>query len=208
MKKLLLLLAGALAVLAAIDVAYRFAAFNTMPARLGGCAVLVLGYPTEDDGALSPLQRVRVESGVTAYRGRQCKRIVFSGGAVSNQYIEAESMANFARALGVPDHDIVIEAQARNTWENVGCSLPYLQSYDSILIASEILHAKRAKRYLCRQQPSLCTQAEPIGNALPRGFRWKVSAAMHELGAWIRDLLLYEGGAVDNAPACPSGPRR
>jgi hypothetical protein len=131
---------------------------------------------------------------------------LFSGGAVSNSYIEAEAMAGFARRLGVSGREIIVENRARNTWENIGCSLLILKNFSSIVIVSEILHAKRAQRYLCRQKPFLCGHVEIIGNHLPWSLGWwKVTAAAHELGAWFRDLFLYEGNATDNAPDCPTG---
>lgn len=171
--------------------------------KSGNCAVLVLGYPSENDGSLSPVQRVRVEAGVKAYRARNCQKLVLSGGAVANQYIEAERMASFAQELDVAKDHIVVEGRARNTWENIGCSLPYLKSAAAITIASDRLHAKRAKRYLCRQQPFLCAQVDIMGTQLPwRLIGWKVLAALHEFAAGARDLLFYTGDA-DYPDPCP-----
>jgi len=205
-KYIYLILAAALAVFTAVEIANRLAAFDTASLPLtDNCAVLVPGYPSNDAGTLSPVQRIRVETGITAYRTRHCKKIVFSGGAVANPYIEAKTMASFATTLGVPDRDIIIEGFSRNTWENIGCSLPFLKNYDSILITSDILHAKRAKRYLCRQQPSLCGRAQPIGNVLPwRLVWWKIPAAMHEFAAWLRDWLLYRDEEANKIPSCPA----
>lgn len=169
----------------------------------GNCAVLVLGYPAEDDGSLSPMQRVRVEAGVKAYRARHCQKLVLSGGAVANQYLEAEPMASFAQELGVAKDHIVVEGSARNTWENIGCSLPYLKNVASITIASDRLHAKRAKRYLCRQQPFLCEQVDIMATQLPWSLiGWKVLAVLHEFAAGTRDLIFYTGDA-DYPALCP-----
>jgi vancomycin permeability regulator SanA len=159
----------------------------------GNCVVLVLGYPTEDDGSLSSVQRVRVEAGVMAYRARNCQKLVLSGGAVANQYIEAERMASFAQELGVAKDHIVVEGRSRNTWENIGCSLSYLQKADSITIVSDSLHAKRAKRYLCKQQPFLCGQVDILGSQLYwKIIGWKVLAVLYEFAAGARDLLFYK----------------
>lgn len=207
-KCILFIVTAVVAVFAAIEIAIRLAALDvTTLSKTGNCAVLVPGYPSADDGTLSPVQQVRVEAGVTVYRARSCKKIVFSGGAVANAFIEAETMASFANTLGVPDQNIIIEGRSRNTWENIGCSLPYLKNYGSILITSDILHALRAKRYLCRQQPSLCGQVEPIGNVLPwRLVWWKVPAVAHEFAAWLRDLLLYRDEAANKIPSCLAQP--
>jgi uncharacterized SAM-binding protein YcdF (DUF218 family) len=205
MKNLsILFLVGATAILIAIEVAYRLAEVDTVGNnKLDRCIVLVLGYPTNDDGSLHPLQQMRVETGVSAYRKLECQSLMFSGGAVSSPYIEAETMAAFARQLGVPSRDIIVENRARNTWENIGCSLPYLKNYGSIVIASDILHAKRARRYLCRQKSTLCNHIEIIGNNPSWSLVWwNLPAAAHEIGAWFRDLLLYESGVTNKAPDC------
>lgn len=205
-KCIFLILVAALAIFAVVEIANRLAASDTVSLTLAdNCAVLVPGYPANDDGTLSPVQRIRVETGISVYRTRHCKKIVFSGGAVANPYIEAKAMASFAITLGIPDRDIIIEGHSRNTWENIGCSLPYLKNYSSILITSDILHAKRAKRYLCRQQPSLCGQVQPIGNILPwRLAWWKIPATMHEFAAWLRDWLFYRDEAANKIASCPS----
>lgn len=159
----------------------------------GNCAVLVLGYPTQDDGSFHPIQRLRVEAGVATYQTNHCTRIVLSGGAVANNYVEAKSMAEIARTLGVPDHDIVIEDHARTTWENIQYSLPSLEQYDRIFIASDSLHVHRGKRYICRQTPSLCPKIFVTGYNPPiELFWWKIPSAVHELYSWIRDLIIYE----------------
>ena len=198
---------GVITILIAIEIADRLTDLDSVGNhKMDRCVVLVLGYPSNDDGSRHPLQQLRVESGVSAYRKLECQNLIFSGGAVSNAYVEAEAMAGFARRLGVSDRNIIVENRARNTWENIGCSLPILKNFSSIVIVSEILHAKRAQRYLCRQQPFLCGHVEIIGHHLPWSFGWwKVTAAAHEFGAWFRDSLLYEGSATGNAPDCPTG---
>lgn len=160
---------------------------------LGSCAVLIPGYPSNSDGSHHPVQRLRVEAGYLAYQANRCSRIVVSGGAVKNAHVEAESMAEIAYALGVPERNLIIEARARTTWENIACSQPYLQGYDRILVVSDSLHVHCAKRYACRQDKSLCSRIMAIGSYPPLALLWwKLPAAAHELGAWIRDLTLYE----------------
>jgi vancomycin permeability regulator SanA len=149
----------------------------------------VLGYPARSDGEPHPVQRERVGAGVLAYRRHGCERIVLSGGAVHNGHVEADAMARIARELGVPGEALVLERSARNTFENVALGAPLLAGYDTLYIASEPLHGRRARRYLCRQSPALCPRA-----ALAAAYRpfdriwWKLPAALYELRAWLRDL--------------------
>jgi vancomycin permeability regulator SanA len=152
----------------------------------------VLGYPTREDGEPHPVQRERVAAGVDAYRRHGCGRIVLSGGAVHNAHVEADAMARVARELGAPAEVLVLEPAARNTFENVALAAPLLAGYDTIYIASDPLHARRARRYLCRQTPALCPRA-----ALAPAYRpfartpWKLGAALYELRAWLRDLAAH-----------------
>jgi uncharacterized SAM-binding protein YcdF (DUF218 family) len=168
------------------------------------CAVLVLGYPTQADGTVSPVERFRVEAGIQVYREHQCSKLVLSGAAVRNEHVEAESMAAFAKRLGVPNESIVLERTARSTWENVGCTARLLPSTDRILVVSDSLHAKRAARYACRQDPRLCERFLATGVAPPIAALWSVAVAGNELRAFVRDFLLYRSGAVEDSPSCNS----
>lgn len=164
----------------------------TNPPQSKSCVVLVLGYPSHSDGTPNPVQETRVATGVRAYRTHNCDRIVFSGAAVKNQIVEAQTMAQLARGGGVQSDKIVLETQARTTWENIKFSIPTLAKSDRILIASDSLHAQRGRRYLCKQHPDLCARTFVAVTYRPfdRSW-WKIATACHELFAWGRDLLLF-----------------
>jgi uncharacterized SAM-binding protein YcdF (DUF218 family) len=162
------------------------------PPRGKTCIVLVLGYPSKSDGTPDPVQELRVAAGVQAYRHNSCSQIVFSGAAVKNQIVEAETMAKLASRSGMQSNRILMETQARNTWENIKRSMPFLEKYDSILIASDSLHAQRGRRYLCKQRPDLCDQAFVTAEYRPLDhWWWKIATALNELFSWGRDVLLF-----------------
>ena len=163
------------------------------PAVAGRCAVLVLGYPSRADGSPDPTQRVRVAAGVEAYRRNHCERIVISGGAAHNASVEAQAMAKLAREDGVPAAQVAIEDRAQNTWQNVEYSLPLLDGFEHLFVASDPLHAHRGRRYLCRQRPDWCDRVAvaPAYQPFARPW-WKVGAVLYEVQAWIRDRLVYE----------------
>jgi len=188
------------------ELAYWLGAGNTPAgAGSGNCAVLVAGFPSNADGSLHPMQRMRVEVGATVYRNHACDRLIVSGAAVHNEHVEAKTMAAFARELGVPDDHLIIEDRALNTWQNVSCSLPFLENYDRIFVASDTLHIHRAKRYLCRQKPSWCDRVQVAGGHLPLSLAgWAVPFALHELYSWIRDIAVYERSSPNNVPTCPA----
>ena len=64
-------------------------------------------------------------------------------------------MAACAAGLGVPAERIVLETRSRSTWENLRFALPMVETCDSIAIASDPMHAARARRYALQQRPDL-----------------------------------------------------
>lgn len=74
---------------------------------------------------------------------------------------EAATMASCAREMGFPADQIVLEERARSTHENIEFSLPLADGYDVIKIASDPLHARRARRYVRWQRPDLADKLEP-----------------------------------------------
>ena len=62
-------------------------------------------------------------AGVQVYRDHQCCTLTFSGAAVGNEHVEADSMAVLAKSLSlptelsVPTEEMVFERNARFTWK-------------------------------------------------------------------------------------------
>jgi uncharacterized SAM-binding protein YcdF (DUF218 family) len=81
-------------------------------------AIIVLGYPADDDGNPTPEQLSRVTEGVHEYERGIAPRLILTGGAAHNNIVEAESMARVARAQGVPQSAIVLEPHASSTIDN------------------------------------------------------------------------------------------
>jgi DUF218 domain len=81
-------------------------------------------------------------------------RFVFSGGAVRSEIPEGQMMADYAiRELGVPERNVVVEDQSRSTVENIANSLPLLVNSPAVKIASNTLHARRARQILREHSP-------------------------------------------------------
>jgi uncharacterized SAM-binding protein YcdF (DUF218 family) len=184
-------IAGAVVLLAIAGSELAFALAASMPARLpegARCAVLVLGYPARDDGSAGPVLRARVATGVEALRRFGCAKLVLSGGAAHNAQVEADAMARVAAELGVAGNRVVVEPAARTTWENVALSLPLLGDADTLLVASDALHACRGRRYVCAQRADLCSRTFAVSVYAPfERIWWRVPAALYELRAWLRD---------------------
>jgi uncharacterized SAM-binding protein YcdF (DUF218 family) len=124
-------------------------------AATGSCGILVLGFPSRRDGRLHPIQRWRTEIGVRSLSSVEKGFLVFTGGSSRGRISEAEAMAAYAVDLGVPAERIGLETRSRSTWENVRFALPMIETYDWIAIASDPMHAARARRYAFQQRPDL-----------------------------------------------------
>lgn len=109
-------------------------------------AILVLGHAADDDGNPTPEQLARVTEAVREYERGVAPRIVFSGGAVANQFVEADVMARVAAAQGIPPSEIFVETKARDTIQNACYSAELMKNHGwrSAEVVSSAYHLPRA----------------------------------------------------------------
>jgi uncharacterized SAM-binding protein YcdF (DUF218 family) len=91
-------------------------ASNTSLARFD--AIIVLGTPADSDGNPRPNQLARVTEAVHEYQRGVAPRLILTGGAAHNRFIEARVMARTAEADGIPASAIYLEPQALDTIQN------------------------------------------------------------------------------------------
>jgi len=91
-------------------------ASNTSLARFD--AIIVLGTPADSDGNPRPNQLARVTEAVREYQRGVAPRLILTGGAAHNRFIEARVMARTAEADGIPASAILLEPQAMDTIQN------------------------------------------------------------------------------------------
>ena len=149
--------------------------------------ILLLGYPSRPDGSPHPLQRWRAEiaaRSVSAWAASSL--IVCTGAAVRGERSEAAVLADLLRGRGVPASKIVLEEQARSTWQNIEFAIPLLQDADVIKVASNSLHAWRARRFLARQRPDLAKRLAAADDYRIGAYWWlKTPLAVYEaVGQW------------------------
>jgi uncharacterized SAM-binding protein YcdF (DUF218 family) len=108
--------------------------------------ILVLGNPAKDDGSIAPLAESRVLEGIRQYRAGVAPRLLMTGGAVQNQFVESQVMLEFARSQGVPASALLAEGQSRNTIQNAFYSYKIMQAHDwtSALVVTSPTHVRRA----------------------------------------------------------------
>lgn len=109
-------------------------------------AIVVLGSPADADGNPSPIQLARVTEAVREYERGVAPRLVLSGGAAHNQYIEANVMANVAAAQGIPPSAIFVDTKSDDTIQNACYSTRIMQNHGwhSAEIVSSKYHLPRA----------------------------------------------------------------
>jgi uncharacterized SAM-binding protein YcdF (DUF218 family) len=114
--------------------------------------IMVLGNPADADGNPSPTQLARVTEAVREYERGTAPRIIMTGGAAKNQFVEAQVMARTAEAQGIPASVIFEDPKAQNTIENTCNSVRIMRSHgwQSAEVVSSASHLPRAALILSR----------------------------------------------------------
>ncbi len=109
--------------------------------------IIVLGNPSRADGSISPVQKSRMDVGLSLYQNDFAQKLLFTGGAAWNGHIESETMKKYAIKSGVTEEAILIETKSSNTGENVAFSYEILKSnqLNKIIVVTNRLHTRRAK---------------------------------------------------------------
>lgn len=110
-------------------------------------AAVVFGARAYADGRPSLALADRVRTGCALYQEGLVGRLVFSGGPGDGDFHETEVMRRMATELGVPDQDILVDAQGLNTHATVRNTVPVFEElrFKSILAVSHFYHLPRIK---------------------------------------------------------------
>lgn len=121
----------------------------------GRQAILVLGSRNRGDRA-NYVNRYRVRVALRSIDPRATETVlIFSGGAVGSDIPEADLLLRHARDdLGYAG-PALCERTSTSTWTNVENSLELLHGFDTIVVASNSIHAERARAYLWKLRPDL-----------------------------------------------------
>lgn len=138
--------------------------------------LIVLGYPADADGNPTPTELERVTEAVNEYERGVAPRMIITGGAAHNRFVEADVMARVAEAQGIPADAIIEEPTARDTIENAcdSVQLMRIHGWESAEVVSSASHLPRTGLILSR---------------LP--LKWKVHAshALEPDGPWTRSAM-------------------
>jgi uncharacterized SAM-binding protein YcdF (DUF218 family) len=137
--------AAVLALLAWASITREVApASNTSLTRFD--AIIVLGSPADADGNPTPALLARVTEAVREYQRGIAPRLILSGAAAHNRFVEASVMARAAHAQGIPESAIFVEPEATDTIQNACYSARILKAHGwrSAEVVSEAFHLPRA----------------------------------------------------------------
>ena len=116
--------------------------------------------------------------GVREYERGVAPRLILTGGAAHNQFVEARVMARTAEAQGIPASAIFVEPEARDTIQNACYSVRIMKAHGwrSAEVVSSASHLPRAGNDLQRTaagvahpRRSACWSRKPrLTNGPPR----------------------------------------
>lgn len=152
-------------------------------------AIIVLGSPADADGNPTPTQLARVNEGVREYERGVAPRIIMTGGAAHNRFVEAQVMARAAHAEGVPEAAIVEEPQAMDTIQNACYSVRTMKAHGwrSAEVVSSASHLPRAGLILSQLPLEWRTHAAPALG--PEGGAMETAAGAVEILKTLRYLM-------------------
>jgi uncharacterized SAM-binding protein YcdF (DUF218 family) len=110
-------------------------------------AIVVLGAANYDCEP-SPVLRQRLDHALALYNDDIAPVIVTTGGKqVGDRCTEAAAGANYLRGEGVPDGNLLLEDQGRNSWESLAASARILQNRDMtrVVLVTDGYHALRVR---------------------------------------------------------------
>jgi len=151
--------------------------------------IIVLGYPSLNNGEISPLQKSRIDKAITLYKENFASKILFTGGAVQNKFVEAQIMKEYAVKNGIDKEAIILETVSQNTEENVVLSFEILKenNYTNVIVITSNYHTHRSF-YLFSQHP-LNIQMQGVSYPSDYGYLFKAQAIVVEYLGFLRYLL-------------------
>jgi uncharacterized SAM-binding protein YcdF (DUF218 family) len=180
--------AAVLAVLAWAAVARGLApATNTALTRFD--AIIVLGTSADSDGNPTPEQLARVTEAVNEYKRGVAPRLILTGGAAHNRFVEAQVMERSAEAQGVPESAILLEPQAKDTIQNACYSVRIMRAHGwrSAEVVSSASHLPRAS--LIFKSLPIEWGAHPAPSLSPESAAYQSAVAAVEVVKTARYLI-------------------
>ena len=108
-------------------------------------AIVVMGA-AQYNGDPSPVFEARLEHSLELYEQGLSDTVVVTGGRqAGDEFTEASAGEMWLQQHGVPESDLLLEVQGRNSWESLAASARILRDdgIEDVIIVSDPFHAKR-----------------------------------------------------------------
>lgn len=114
--------------------------------------VVVCGYCAEEDGEPSDMMKSRVDKAIELWKEKKVRYLIMSGGAVHNQYVEAEVMKKYAVGQGVSETCVFEEKQAVSTYHNLQYAARMMKNcgWKDCVVVTNGWHLRKADHYARR----------------------------------------------------------
>ena len=111
--------------------------------------IIVPGIPLEKD-QWSRTMKARVYWSKYLFDRGIAKNIMYSGGAVYTPYVEAEVMALYGEAIGIPHENIFTETKAEHSTENIYYSYQKAKklNFNHIALATDPFQTKMLRKFV------------------------------------------------------------
>lgn len=156
-------------------------------------AIVILGAPLSPDDTLPPITEERVRTGVELYRRGLAPVICMTGGHCPRGHehtaSEAEGMARWVRAAGVPESALRVDRQSASTRENArrAAELLFPEGRRRVWLVTQRFHMKRALR-LFRRAGFDARGFVIEGGVQDRGDLKSLQWIVREYGSWVLAL--------------------
>lgn len=143
---------------------------------------IVLGYPAKKEGTIHPILQARMDTAIRLYYQGIFKKIIVSGGAVKNEYIEAEVMKAYALQHGFKESQILLETKARNTHGNIQYAKQIMAQHrlNTAIIITSPWQLRKANRF---------AKEAKLNYAMWPSMYPKTFTLFHILGAYLYSYL-------------------
>ncbi len=137
----------------------------------------------------------RIIEAIRLYKSGVIKKILITGGKADINFPEeneGDILADLVRSMGVPDSAIILEARARNTFENAKFTSELLgNNSENLLLITSAFHMKRAASCFRKQQ--LKFDIYPVDFMAPSKFNWSDmiprSSALENWNMIIKEIV-------------------
>lgn len=138
---------------------------------------VVLGAGLRRDGTPTTVLADRVAAAVELYKQGKVQKLLMSGDNRFVTYNEPQAMADYARSLGVPAEDIVLDYAGRRTYDTC-YRAGRIFGLDEVLLVTQNFHLPRAV-FICNQ---LGIRAEGVSADL------RTYSLRSQIIWWLREL--------------------